>query len=105
MSPEEAQGGQADGRSDLFSIGVVLYQLACGELPFQGDSMASLRYKIVNDEPPDIMKIDPRVPPTVRKVLDNALRKDPKRRYPNGAKLAEHLRLCRQRLASARKTA
>jgi serine/threonine-protein kinase len=105
MSPEEAQGGQADGRSDLFSIGVVLYQLACGELPFQGDSMASLRYKIVNDEPPDIMKIDPRVPPTLRKVLDNALRKDPKRRYPNGAKLADHLRLCRQRLASARKTA
>lgn len=105
MSPEEAQGGQADGRSDLFSIGVVLYQLACGELPFQGDSLASLRYKIVNDEPPDIMKIDSRVPPTVRKVLDNALRKDPERRYPNGAKLAEHLRLCRQRLAPARKTA
>ncbi|MEJ2133200.1 MAG: serine/threonine-protein kinase, partial [Gammaproteobacteria bacterium] len=105
MSPEEADGGEADFRSDLFSIGAVLYQLSCGELPFQGDSIASLRYKIVNDAPPDIMKIDPRVPATVRKVLDNALRKDPRRRYPNGAKFAEHLRLCKQRLESSRKSA
>jgi CHASE2 domain-containing sensor protein/predicted Ser/Thr protein kinase len=105
MSPEQALGDKVDGRSDLFSLGVVLYQLCAGRLPFQGDSMASLMYKIVNDPHPDIKDISATVPGSVRKVIDNALRKQPDKRYQSGAKLAEHLRVCKERLSSTRGSA
>ena len=105
MSPEQALGDKVDGRSDLFSLGVVVYQMCCGRLPFQGESMASLMYKIVNEPHPDIKDLAPDVPGSVRKVIDNALRKQPDRRYQAGAKLAEHLRVCKERLGSARSSA
>ena len=105
MSPEQALGDKVDGRSDLFSLGVVLYQLSCGTLPFLGESMASLMYKIVNEPHPDIKDINDTVPGSVRKVIDNALRKQPDRRYQSGAKMAEHLRVCRERLAATRGSA
>ncbi len=100
MSPEQALGDKVDGRSDLFSLGILLFQLCCGQLPFQGDSMAALMYKIVNDPHPDIKSINPNVPASVKKVIDNALRKNPDRRYQTGAKMAEHLKLCKQRIAA-----
>ena len=105
MSPEQALGDKVDGRSDLFSLGVVLYQLCCGKLPFLGESMASLMYKIVNEPHADIKDLAPDVPGSVRKVIDNALRKQPDRRYQAGAKLAEHLRVCKERLNSGRTSA
>ncbi len=100
MSPEQALGDKVDGRSDLISLGVGLYQMCSGFLPFQGESMASLMYKIVNEPHADLGTVNPDIPASVRKVIDNALRKQPDRRYQDGAKLAEHLRVCKQRVSS-----
>jgi serine/threonine-protein kinase len=100
MSPEQALGDRVDGRSDLFSLGVVLYQLCSGRLPFQGESMASLMYKIVNEPHVDIKEFNPQVPASIRKVIDNALGKQPDRRYQSGSKMAAHLRECRRRLGT-----
>lgn len=100
MSPEQCMGKRVDGRSDLFSLGVVLYQLSSGGLPFKGDTMATLMYSIVHDAPQDVKKFRPDIPPTLRKVIHNAIGKKPEKRYPNGKKMAEHLGICLQRLES-----
>lgn len=99
MSPEQALGDKVDGRSDLFSLGVVLYQLSTGHLPFTADSMATLLYKIVNEQQADPGAFRPDLPSSLRKVIQNALGKQPDRRYQTGAKFAEHLKMVRQRMA------
>jgi len=98
MSPEQCMGKRVDGRSDLFSLGVVLYQLCSGALPFKGDTMATLMYSIVHDAPIDVRKQRPDIPPTLRKVIHNAIGKSPERRYPSGKKMVEHLKICLARL-------
>jgi CHASE2 domain-containing sensor protein/tRNA A-37 threonylcarbamoyl transferase component Bud32 len=95
MSPEQALGDRVDGRSDLFSLGVVLFQLCSGRLPFTGDSMASLMYKIVNEPHADVTTVRSGLPQALRKIIDNALGKKPERRYQQGRRMAEHLRKCR----------
>jgi len=105
MSPEQAVGEHVDGRSDLFSLGVVLYQLATGWLPFQAESMASLLYQIVNAPHPDPASYRGDLPVGFGKVIDNALGKDPRKRYPSGAKFAAHLRLLHERLRVQRRDA
>lgn len=98
MSPEQCMGKKVDGRADLFSLGVVLYQMSSGALPFKGESMATLMYAIVNDPPIDIKTVKPDIPPTVRKVIHNAIGKKPEKRYQTGKKMAAHLRVCLERL-------
>lgn len=98
MSPEQCMGKKVDGRADLFSLGIVLYQMCSGDLPFKGESMATLMYSIVNDPPIDIKTVNPEIPPTVRKVIHNAIGKKPEKRYQSGKKLAAHLRVCLERL-------
>lgn len=105
MSPEQCMGKKVDGRSDLFSLGVVLYQLVSGDLPFRGESMATLMYAIVNEAPMDIKKIKPDISPTLRKVIHNAIGKKPEKRYQTGKKMAEHLKVCLQRLGQEHKAA
>jgi len=92
MSPEQLQGKKIDGRSDLFSLAVSLYQLACGKLPFEGDSMAQLMYKIANENAPDILQYNPLLSPALVAFLDKAMSKDADQRYQTGEEFAAALR-------------
>ena len=96
-------GKKVDGRSNLFSLGVVLYQLTSGSLPFSGESMATLMYSIVNDPPVDIKKVKADIPSTLRKVIHNAMGKKVEKRYQTGKKLAQHLKVCLDRLSGETK--
>jgi serine/threonine-protein kinase len=91
MSPEQLAGLQVDGRSDLYSLGVMLYQLLTGQLPHQSDSMAKLMYQIANQAPPDVRHYRPSLPESLALVLALALEKRPELRYANGEQLAQDL--------------
>ncbi len=95
MSPEQCEGQKADGRADLFSLGVVMFQLICGYLPFTGDNMAELMSAVVTKPPQNMI---PGVDPAIVKVIHNAMTKKPQKRYQRGASMAEHLRTCQQRI-------
>jgi len=94
MSPEQLSGHKVDGRSDLFSLGVMLFQLCTGQLPFKADSMAGLMYKIANDAHPSPMELRPDLPPCLASIIDKALAKLADDRYSRGAEMARNLRAC-----------
>jgi len=96
MSPEQLSGKKVDGRSDLFSLGVTMYQLLSGQLPFQADSMATLMYKIANEEHPPLGLVRPELPSCVEKIVDKTLSKDMGKRYQDGESLARDIRACLQ---------
>ena len=93
MSPEQVQGHKLDGRSDLYSLGVTVYQLLRGELPFEAPSLTGLMFKIANEPHPDVTFLRPDIPPTVKVVMDKALQKDPDTRFQTGMEMANALRL------------
>jgi serine/threonine-protein kinase len=99
MSPEQLSGHKIEGRSDLFSLGVALYQMASGRLPFQGDSMAQLMFRIANEAHADIRTHSPNLPACVAAIVNKALSKDPAARYRDGEQMAKALQLCRQSLS------
>jgi serine/threonine-protein kinase len=92
MSPEQLSGKKVDGRSDLFSLAVSLYQMLCGALPFTGDSMAQLMFRIANEPPTDILSLRPDLPPGLVAFLDRAMAKDADQRYQTGDEFAAALR-------------
>ena len=94
MSPEQLAGKKIEGGSDLFSLGVSLYQLACGKLPFEGDSMAQLMYRIANEPHTDILSIKPDLPPCLVTIINRSLVKETENRYANGAEMATALKQC-----------
>ncbi len=91
MSPEQTQGEKIDGRSDLFSAGIVLYQMLTGQRPFQGDSLVTLALKIAKEDHPPIEKLRPGLPSSLRRVVDRCLAKSPDRRFGTGRELADAL--------------
>ena len=94
MSPEQLAGQKIEGRSDLFSLGVTLYQLSCGKLPFTGESMAQLMYKIANEQHADVRTHNAALPESLSAVVNKALAKDPDQRYQDGEQMAKALRQC-----------
>jgi serine/threonine protein kinase len=92
MSPEQLSGKKVDGRSDLFSLAVSLYQMLSGHLPFVGDSMAQLMFKIANEQPADVRTLNPEVPEGLAEVLAKGMAKDADERFQSGEELAAALR-------------
>ncbi len=92
MSPEHAQGGGVGPRSDIFSLGVVMYQMLTGTLPFQAGSQVGLLYEIVHTRPPALSGMRPELPPALGRVLDKALEKDPEERYQSAGELLKDLK-------------
>jgi len=101
MSPEQLAGKKIDGRSDLFSLGVTLYQMLCGRLPFEGESMTQLMFAIANNPHPPIREFNPALPAWVDAIIDKALAKDLEKRYQTGMELAEAIRQARRAGATA----
>jgi serine/threonine-protein kinase len=81
MSPEQVIGGEVDGRSDQFSLGVILYQLLTGEKPFVGDSVTAISYQVVNVDPPPPSKLNPALRPSFDRILRKAVAKSASDRY------------------------
>lgn len=98
MSPEQLAGKKVDGRSDLFSLGVTLYQMLAGELPFASDSLANLMYKITNEKHPDIRNYRPDVPNCVSTLINKTLNKDIEKRFQTGNQMAASMERCYEKI-------
>jgi len=98
MSPEQAKGQRGDSRSDVFSAGVVLYELLTGKLPFDGDNQFVIIHQIVSSDPVPPSSLNPEVPPGMDAVMARALAKDPGERYASAREFALALRGVAQQL-------
>ena len=101
MSPEQIAGKKVDGRSDLYSLGVMLFQMLTGVLPFRGDSMAELMYKIANQEAPDVRSIRADLTEQTAHAVALSLSKRPETRFQDGDQFAADLRLAIAALTTA----
>lgn len=98
MSPEQLAGQKVHGHSDLFSLGVMFYQLLTGNLPFSADSMATLMYRIANEAHTPVHDLRSDLPDCATRIIDRALDKDPDKRYSDGHEMARAIRECARTL-------
>lgn len=104
MAPEQIRGSSADERSDIFSLGIVLYQMATGRHPFRTESQADLLSSILRDDPPSLSTLKPGLPQHLDRILRCALDKDPERRFQSAKELRNQLERLAEEVAKATAT-
>jgi len=100
MAPEQISGGEADARSDLFSLGVMLYSMITGFRPFQGNSAETVCFKVMNIEPVPVTSFQHDVPAELDALMARAIAKHPADRFQSGAEMAQHIQRFREKSAS-----
>ena len=101
MSPEQITGQQVDGRSDIFSLGSMLYEMCTGDAPFKGADLPALSYMVCMGEQTPASRLNPALPPMLDLILNRALAKDRTQRYQSATDMAADLSLCRAQLGAA----
>ena len=102
MSPEQIKGSSVDRRSDVFSLGILLYEMATGERPFRGKSWAELMSRILRDAPLPVTRIRAGCPPLLGRIIHRCLEKDPARRFQNGGELSREIEALRDEISFER---
>src|SRR5258708_29862608 len=100
MAPEQLSGGVADARSDLFSLGVMLYSMITGFRPFQGNSAETVCFKVMNIEPVPVTSFQHDVPPELDRIISRAIAKNPEDRFQSCAEIAQHILRFREKVGS-----
>lgn len=100
MSPEQVRGERADARSDVFSLGAVFYEVLAGRKAFQADSMHTILFKVLEEQPEPVERIVPDLPPRFVRMIERALEKDPVRRFQHAGEMRDSLRLVRDSLTA-----
>ena len=100
MSPEQVSGAKVDGRSDIFSLGVVLFELLTGTAPFEAENVSAVLFKIAHEPHSSVRAVRPELPPGTETIVNRALHKEPLNRYQRARDLAQDLRKCHQSLSA-----